>query len=614
MSIIERLRDKANSLPQSPGVYIMKRDDGGVIYVGKSKKLKNRVTSYFTGSGHNYKTAKMVSLVRDFDYIVCKTEIEALTLENVLIKKHSPKYNIKLKDSKSYPYIKVTADEYPRFFVTRERRADKAKYFGPYQGASSAHAALEAVMRIFSLPTCKRSFPRDIGKERPCIYKDMGRCVAPCTGNVTPGAYRALVRCAEWVLDGNVKATKDMLTKRMNDAAENLEFEFAASLRDSIAALDKLSEKQKVVASVTINRDVFAIYTTETEGALALLSIRSGALVNKSEFILSPGAATSDDIISIIADYYDTAGYAPREVMLDFSLDVEDAELLSEYLSIGKKYRVQIKFPERGDGRALCNMALENAKEAARQTRLEGEREDKSLRRLSELLGLCELPKRIEAYDISNIGNENITASMVVYKDGKLKKSDYRIFTVKSTAGQDDYGSMREALTRRLSHVGDGQLSLGECPDLILLDGGAGHVAVGKEVLTALDIDVPVYGMVKDDYHKTRALTDGENEISIALEMNVYTFIYNLQEEAHRFAVKNSQKAKTKTLTHSSLEKIDGIGPKKAKALLAAMTLSEIRHATEEELLAVRGIGECDAKRIVEYFKDAKKKASKGKC
>ena len=611
MSIIERLRDKANSLPQSPGVYIMKREDGTVIYVGKSKKLKNRVTSYFTGSGHNFKTAKMVSLVRDFDYIVCKTEIEALTLENVLIKKHSPRYNIKLKDSKSYPYIKVTADEYPRLFVTRERRADKAKYFGPYQGASSAYDALEAVMRIFSLPTCKRSFPRDIGKERPCIYKDMGRCIAPCTGNVTPGAYRALVRCAEWILDGNVKATKDMLTKRMNDAAENLEFEHAASLRDSIAALDKLSEKQKVVADVNINRDVFAIHTTETEGALALLSIRSGALVNKSEFILSPGAVTSEDIISIIADYYDTVGYAPREVMLDFSLDAEDAGLLSEYLSIGKKYRVQIKFPERGDGRALCNMALENAKEAARQTRLEGEREDKSLRRLTELLGLSEVPKRIEAYDISNIGNENITASMIVYKDGKLKKSDYRLFTVKTTGGQDDYGSMREALTRRLSHVGDGQLSLGECPDLILLDGGAGHVAVGKEVLSALDIDVPVFGMVKDDYHKTRALTDGKNEISIALEMNVYTFVYNLQEEAHRFAVKNSQKAKTKTLTHSSLERIDGIGPKKARALLSAMTLSEIRHATAEELSSVRGIGEADAKRIVEYFKDVKKKASK---
>lgn len=614
MSIIERLRDKANSLPQSPGVYIMKREDGTVIYVGKSKKLKNRVSSYFTGSSHNFKTAKMVSLVRDFDYIVCKTEIEALTLENVLIKKHSPKYNIKLKDSKSYPYIKVTADEYPRLFVTRERRADKAKYFGPYQGASSAYSALEAVMRIFSLPTCKRSFPRDIGKERPCIYKDMGRCIAPCAGNVTPGAYRALVRCAEWVLDGNVKATKDMLSKRMSEAAENLEFELAASLRDSITALDKLSEKQKVVADVTINRDVFAIHTTETEGALALLSIRSGALVNKSELILSPGAVTSEDIISIIADYYDTAGYAPREVMLDFSLEREDTELLSEYLSIGKKYRVQIKFPERGDGRALCNMALENAKEAARQTRLEGEREDKNLRRLSELLGLAELPKRIEAYDISNIGNENITGSMVVYKDGKLKKSDYRIFTVRTTAGQDDYGSMREALTRRLSHVGDGQLSLGECPDLILLDGGAGHVAVGKEVLSALDIDIPVFGMVKDEYHKTRALTDGENEISIALEMGVYTFIYNLQEEAHRFAVKNSQKAKTKTLTHSSLERIEGIGPKKAKALLAAMTLSEIRHATAEELLAVRGIGERDAKSIVEYFKDANKKASKGKC
>ena len=611
MSYMDRLRDKANSLPQSPGVYIMKRDDGTVIYVGKSKKLKNRVTSYFSGSGHTFKTAKMVSLVRDFDYIVCNTEIEALTLENVLIKKHSPKYNIKLKDSKSYPYIKVTADEYPRLFVTRERRADKAKYFGPYQGASSAYAALEAVMRVFSLPTCKRSFPRDIGKERPCIYKDMGRCIAPCTGDVTPGAYRALVRCAEWVLDGNVKATKDMLTNRMNDAAENLEFELAASLRDSILALDKLSEKQKVVADVGINRDVFAIHTTETEGALALLSIRSGALVNKSEFILSPGTVSGEDIISIIADYYDSVGTAPREVMLDFSLEKEDAELLSEYLSIGKKYRVQIKFPERGDGRALCNMALENAKEAARQTRLEGEREDKNLRRLAELLGLSELPRRIEAYDISNIGNENITASMVVYKDGKLKRSDYRIFTVKTTAGQDDYGSMREALTRRLSHVGDGQISLGECPDLILLDGGEGHVSVGKEVLSALDIDIPVFGMVKDEHHKTRALTDGKNEISIALEMGVYTFVYNLQEEAHRFAVKNSQKAKTRTLTHSSLERIEGIGPKKAKALLSNMTLSEIRHATEEELSAVRGIGDGDAKRIVEYFKDAKKKVSK---
>ena len=608
MTVIERLRDKANSLPQTPGVYIMKNESDEIIYVGKSKKLKNRVTSYFTGNNHTVKTARMVSLVRDFDYIVCNTEIEALTLENVLIKKHSPKYNIKLKDAKSYPYIKVTSDIYPRLFVTRDRKSDKSRYFGPYQGASSAHSALETVVRIFALPTCKRSFPKDIGKERPCIYRDMGRCIAPCTGNISAEEFRATVKCAEWVLDGNIKGTREMLEGEMIDAAEKLQFERAASLRDSINALNKLSEKQKVVADERVNRDVFAVYTTPTEGVLAVLSIRSGALVNKSEFVLSAGALSGEDLISLIADYYDSTGNIPKEVMLDFDLSDEELELLSGYLSLNTKYKVRIRLPERGDGRALVDMAIENAKEAARQTRLEWEREDKNVKRLTELLGLSELPKRIEAYDISNVGNENITASMVVWADGKLKKSDYRTFTVKTTDGQDDYGSMREALRRRLAHIGDGSPSLGEVPDVILLDGGDTHVAVGREVLSEMELDIPLYGMVKDDFHKTRALTDGEREISIALEMNVYAFVYNLQEEAHRFALKGSQGAKRKTLTHSSLEKIEGIGPAKAKALLGAMTLSEIRHARQEELEAVRGISASDAKRIVEYFASKKKK------
>ena len=266
MQRLERLRDKANSLPLSPGVYIMKNADGSVIYVGKSKKLKNRVTSYFSSNHHSYKTAKMVSLVEDFDYIVCKTEIEALTLENVLIKKHSPKYNIKLKDAKSYPYIKVTADEYPKLYVTRERRSDRASYYGPYQSSQGAHGALDAVMKIFSLPTCKRSFPKDIGRDRPCIYKDMGRCIAPCAGGVSAVEYRSLVRCAEAVLDGNVKKTLEMLSAEMAEAAENMEFERAAALRDSIRALEILSEKQKVVADAKVNRDVFSLYTSETEG------------------------------------------------------------------------------------------------------------------------------------------------------------------------------------------------------------------------------------------------------------------------------------------------------------------------------------------------------------
>ncbi len=603
MTLLEKLRDKANSLPLSPGVYIMKNSDGNVIYVGKSKKLKNRVTSYFTGQGHSVKTAKMVSLVRDFDYIVCKTEIEALTLENVLIKRHSPRYNIKLKDAKSYPYIKVTNEDFPKLYVTRERKSDRAKYFGPYQSSQGAHSALDAVMRIFALATCKRTFPKDIGRERPCIYRDMGRCVAPCTGKVSSAEYRALVKCAEWVLDGNIKATKNMLASEMNTASENMEFERAATLRDSIFALERLSEKQKVVADSKVNRDVFAIYTSETEGVMAMLSVRSGALVNKNEYILSVNELTSpEDAVSLIVDYYDTAGNIPREVILDFPIGEEDISLLSEYLSLETKYKVSVKVPERGDGRALCDMALANAKESARQYRLEGEREDKNLKRFSELLGLAFVPKRIEAYDISNIGNENITASMIVYKDGKPKKSEYRIFTVKTTLGADDYGSMREVLGRRFAHMGDGTVSLGESPDLILLDGGVAHVNTVLSVMEERGIEIPIFGMVKDDFHKTRAITDGEREISIALDPGVYAFVYGIQEEAHRFAVKSSQSAKIRTLTRSSLEKIQGIGPRKAKILLSAIPLGKIRTSSEEELQKIKGISKTDAENIYRYY------------
>ena len=609
MDRLTRLRDKANSLPMTPGVYIMKDKDGGVIYVGKSKKLKNRVTSYFTGNNHTLKTARMVSLVSDFDYILCKTEIEALTLENVLIKKHMPKYNIRLKDSKSYPYIKVTAEEYPKLFVTRDRRSDRAKYFGPYQSSSAAYGALDAVMKVFALPTCKLSFPKDIGKRRPCIYKDIGICIAPCSGGVSAEDYRSRIMAAERVLDGNSAEAKEQLRREMEDAAELMEFERAAALRDSIAALDKLSEKQKVVADEKVNRDVFAICFTDGVGMMSMLSVRSGALVNKNAFQLSAADPIGpDEAISLIASHYDSGASIPREVMLAFDAEEEDISLLSEYLSLLAGHKVAVKIPERGDGRALCNMAIDNATESARQHRLEGEREDKNIKRLTALLGLAEPPRRIEAYDISNIGDENIVASMVVWADGRLKKSDYRLFSIKTTDGRDDYGSMREALTRRLGHIGDGTASLGEMPDLILVDGGDTHVGVAKGVLDTLMLEIPVFGMVKDDFHKTRALTDGKSEISIAKEFDMYAFIYNIQEEAHRFAIKSSSKGKIKTMTHSSLEKIEGIGPAKAKALLAAMPLGKIRSATVDELVAVKGIGRTDAERVVKYFEEKRGK------
>lgn len=608
MTVLERLRAKANSLPACPGVYIMKDADGQIIYVGKSKKLKNRVSSYFINGNHSYKTAKMVERVRDFDFIVCDTEIEALTLENVLIKKHSPKYNIKLKDAKSYPYIKVTAEEYPRLMVVRERKSDRGHYFGPYRAVSDAYTAMDTVVKVFGLPTCKRSFPKDIKRERPCLYKDMGRCIAPCAGGVSAEEYRALVKCAEWVLDGNIRDTKADLVDKMQAAAENMEFERAAAYRDTVMALERLAEKQKVVADSKVMRDVFALYTSETEGVLALLSVRGGALVNKNEFILSLTELTgAEDAVSLIADYYDTAGNVPKEIMLDFLPEEEDLSLLGEYLTLLSGHKVYVRVPERGDGRALCDMALENAKEAAKQFRMEEQRENKNLKRLAELLGLAEVPRRVEAYDISNIGNENITASMVVYEGGKMKKSDYRVFKMRTVKGADDYGSMRETLERRLSHIGDGTPSLGVCPDLILLDGGAGQVSAVRAVMDRMGINIPLYGMVKDDYHKTRAITDGKEEISIAREMGVYAFVYNLQEEVHRFAIKHSTGAKRKSLTHSTLERIEGIGPAKAKRLLAQLSMSKIKSADISELAAIKGISEADAKRIYEYFRTEKR-------
>ena len=607
MSTIERLREKALSLPQTPGVYIMKNKDDCVIYIGKAKRLKNRVISYFTDTYHTPKTERMISQVHNFDTILCQTEIEALTLENVLIKKHTPKYNIRLKDDKSYPYIKVTKEPFPHLYVTRMREGDKAHYFGPYSGMSGAYAALETVMKIFSLASCKRQFPRDIGKERPCIYKEMGRCVAPCAGTVSAEEYTALVRCAMEVLDGRVKDTRAMLEEQMLSAAEDMRFEQAAKLRDRIRAIDALNQKQKVVSDLSVHRDVFSLYTDETECVMALLSVREGALVNKNIFHLSADAiAEEESIISLVASYYETATAIPRQILLDFSVDNDNLTLLSDYLSLCAGHKIEVRIPERGDGRSLCKMAAENAKEAARQHRLDSEREDKNLARFATVLGMPEPPRRIEAYDISNVGNESITASMIVWEEGKLKKSDYRSFHIRTTQGADDYGSMRECLSRRFSHIGDGTPSLSETPDLILLDGGEAHVHVGKEVLSSLGLEIPLFGMVKDDYHKTRALTDGERELSIALDHGVYTFIYKLQEEAHRFAVKGTMASKTKTLTHSSLEKIEGIGPAKAKKLLAAMSLSEIRVAGEEKLAAVSGISAENARAIATYYKTKK--------
>lgn len=605
------LREKAATLPLAPGVYLMRDARGAVIYVGKSAKLKNRVTSYFIGHHRSPKTARMVSLVHDFDYILCDGEMEALTLENVLIKQHTPKYNIKLKDAKSYPYIKITQEAYPRILVTRQRSADRGKYYGPYQSSSTAHEAVDVVSRIFALPTCRRSFPRDIGRERPCLYRQMGRCIAPCTGEVGEEEYRSLIRCAGWVLEGNTADTEAEMNRSMTAAAQNEQFELAAHYRDGLSALRRLSEHQKVVADESVSRDIFALYEDELCGVLAVLNIRSGKLLNKNEFLFSAGELTeASDLPGLLIQYYRDVADFPREVLTDFPLEEEEYPTLSGFFSGAAGFRVTVRTPKRGELRELCDMALTNARQRAARFRTETEREDRTLVTLSRLLSLEVVPDRIEAFDISNIGTEHITASMVVFVNGQPKRSDYRTFRIRTTDGVDDYGAMREALTRRLSHIGDGTASLGERPDLILLDGGTGHVHTVLGVLQELGReDIPLFGMVKDDFHKTRAITDGEREIGIAAEQAVYVMIYRIQEEAHRVAVSHTMAAKSRTLRRSTLEDIPGIGAKKAKRLLASFgSLTRLSHATAEEIAALPGFGTRDADAVVAYFREKEKK------
>ena len=601
---LERLLKKANSLPLRPGVYIMKNTAGDVIYVGKSRKLKNRVSQYFQNSQKDYKTTKMVSSVNDFDFILCDTEMEALTLENVLIKEHYPKYNINLKDSKSYPYIKVTiAEEYPRLLVTRTRAADRAKYFGPYSGTSVAYNIIDTLNKSLGIPGCKRNFTKDIGKERPCIYYQIGQCMGTCKKGSSKEEYDSAIDAALKVLGGDFSLAKEELEKRMYRLAESENFEAAAKCRDSIIALEKISERQKVVTSPKAEQDVVALYTNDKCSVISVFYVRSGMLVDKDEFVFSADEiVSSEDIPAFLCGLYSTRTYIPKEILLYDDTDEESIKALSELLSEKAGRKVDVHRPVRGELKKLCTMVYDNALEKAAKFEQAQARDNKMLAKLASLLSLERTPVRIEAYDISNIGKEHITAGMIVAENAKLKKRDYRSFSIRTTGGIDDYAAMREAISRRLSHLDDESGSFASRPDLILLDGGAGHVGTVKALLKELRINIPVFGMVKDEHHKTRALTDGENDISIAREQSVFVFVYGLQEEVHRYSVSRMDSAKRKTLKHSVLEKISGIGPTKAKKYLkAAGSITAIKEADVPKLVSL-GFPEKDAKAIFEHF------------
>ena len=603
---LAELLNKANDLPTTPGVYIMRDKHGTVIYVGKSRRLKNRVSQYFQNSKKNFKTSKMVSAAEDFEYILCKSEIEALSLENTLIKKYTPKYNIKLKDAKSYPYIKITDEEYPKIIFSRSRSNDKGKYFGPFSGASTAYSILDILHKFLGIPNCKRKFPQEIGKQRPCLYYQIGQCCGLCTGKFSKEDYLSLINCAANILRGNISSATSLLEEKMMSFAESENFEAAAKCRDTIKALKSLNEKQSVVASPDVNADVFGFYGDDVAACMSVMYIRNGVVSDKADFVFNNEAITDSEALSaFLIEHYIEREYIPKSIILSFDLDEDDILDIEQFLYSKVNKRITVKKAERGTFKDLANVVKENASEKIRQLKLQNQKDESLLISLAELLGLESLPERIEAYDISNIGSENITAGMVVYKNGHPSKNDYRLFNIKTVNGApDDYASMREAIKRRVKHLKeDTSSSFSEYPDLLLIDGGKGHVSVVKEVLAEENIYIPVFGMVKDEFHKTRSLCTEEYEINIAREQSIFMLIYRIQEEVHRFTVDKVMKAKRSTLTHSSLEKIDGIGPAKAKRLLQALgSLSAVKKASEAELVAIKGISKSDATKIYQYF------------
>lgn len=600
----QELLEKANTLPLTPGVYVMRDKSGKVIYVGKSRKLKNRVSQYFHNTDQNPKTARMVSMVDSFDYYLCDHEMEALSLENTLIKQYTPKYNIRLKDSKSYPYIKITAEEYPRLVFTRNRLSDKAKYFGPYSGAGTAYALIELLSRSLLLPTCSRRFPKDIGKERPCVYYQMHRCSGVCTGAVSAEEYRKAMRNAADVLGGKNREVKQRVERQMYEYAEAERFEAAARCRDTLRALEAVGEKQKVVAAPDTEHDIVALYSDKLCSCVSVFYVRAGVLQDKAEFLYGADSILeTEDMTTFLCEHYKARTYIPQRILLSFDMEEEDRALLSDYLSKLAGRKVSLHTPERGQLKELCEMVAKNAADHAKQYQIDSRKQDGTLLKLASMLQLETYPERIEAYDISNLGTEHLTAGMIVWRDGRFQKSDYRTFRIQSVQGTDDYASMREALSRRLAHLNDERGSFAELPDLILLDGGRGHVSVIRELLREKGLDIPVFGMVKDGEHKTRAICTENGEIGIVKEQDVFSLIYRIQEEVHRYTVGRMEHAKRKTVKTSSLTAIDGIGPAKAKRLLSAFGgIRAVREATQDELAGVKGISQKDALAVYDYF------------
>ena len=584
--MLDNLLEKANNLPMKPGVYIMLDSSGEVIYVGKAKKLKNRVTSYFRGS-HLPKVAAMVEKVADFNVIVVDSEFESLVLENSLIKQHQPHYNILLKDDKGYPFIKLDVNsQYPRFDIVNKPTKDGSKYFGPYGGRSMTRQIIDVISKAVGLPTCGKRFPRDIGKDRPCLNHHMGNCRAWSQGKGTAGDYRAAVNEACLILEGKTKELLDDLNDRMTEAAEQLRFEQAAELRDRIRAIDGLANKQKVIATAFADTDAVG-FKRGAKCCFVVLHFNDGSLTAK-DFKLLPEPLESDGeaVSALVRQYYTAKGNYPKTVLLP--CECEDRDELQQLFTTLAGRKVSVEVPQRGERAKLCERANLNAAEEILRSTTAEQRRAGTLLWLQKALNLPEYPERIEAFDVSNLGDTGIVAAMTVHKDGKPLKRDYRKFRIKDMDIRDDYASMRQAVERRFARYKNGDERFNNLPQLLLIDGGITHSQAAKSVLDELGLFVPVFGMVKDDRHRTRALVTPEgDEISISTNQAVFSFIGNIQEETHRFAIEYQRSLRNESFG-SQLSEIRGVGEKRKNELLRTFkTIKAIKAASYDELCAV---------------------------
>ena len=581
----EELKEKARTLPYAPGVYIMRDKTDKVIYVGKAKKLKNRVSQYFQDTAsHTPKTRIMVSKIHHFDVIVAASEFEALVLECSLIKRYMPKYNILLKDDKGYPYLRLNMqDIYPKLELVSKLSEDGADYYGPYGGRSVTHDVMEAIRLTLKLPGCSKQFPRDIGKERPCLNYHMNQCAGWCQSSKSCTEYRETILQARELLRGNYKAVSEQIREQMLAAADNLEFELAASLRDRLNAVENLGQKQLVTAGTLADTDVVGYGETEAKACFAVLHFSGGNLLDKEYEVFPRPDEKEEAVSSLLKQYYLSRGLAPKRVLLPFEL--EDSELFSLLLEqkLGRKPKIHI--PQRGDNLRLVELACKNAYEEAQRVTGKEERVSATLTLLGKMLGI-EPPGRMESYDISNISGTDIVASMVVFQDGKPRKSDYKRFKLEGLSNQDDYASMHQIIRRRFAHYQAGDKGFEEAPDILLIDGGINHANVALRALQELGLSFPVFGMVKDDRHRTRALVTPEGqEIRIDHNPAIFSLIGSIQEETHRFAITYHRQLRSKRLRYSELDNIPGIGPKRKQELLRQFkSLTNIGKATLPEL------------------------------